>query len=82
MMIHPLLLTIALALAPQDTLQYDASIYGKITSADTTIVVSVTPAPTPIGSVIIGVTTAGAAPRQLTGDDEGAYSLTLSLIHI
>lgn len=76
MMIHALLVTIGFAFAPQDTLQYDASIYGKITTADTTITVSTTPAPTPIGSVIIGVTTPGAAARQLTGDDEGAYSLT------
>ena len=76
MMIHPLVLTIGLALAPQDTLQYDASIYGKITTTDTTLIASTTAAPAPIGSVIIDVKSAGATPRQLTGDDSGGYSLT------
>jgi hypothetical protein len=34
MIFHPLLLTIGLALPRKDTLQYDASIYGKITVTD------------------------------------------------
>ena len=75
MILQPLLLTIGLALPRQDTLQYDASIYGKITAADTTFIAIAVP-PTAISSVIIDVSSAGALPRQLTADDSGAYSLT------
>ena len=74
MIFHPLLLTIGLALSRQDTLQYDASIYGKITIADTTLMAAV--APRAIGSVVIDVSGPSAAPRQLTADDSGSYSLT------
>ena len=77
MICYPLLLTaIGLSLQAQDTLQYDALIYGKITSVDTTVVASISAAPTPIGSVIIDVSGPGSIPRQLTGDDVGGYSLT------
>jgi len=76
MIFHPLLLTIGLALSRQDTLQYDASIYGKITSADTTFAASATSAPTPLSNVVIDIAGPGAVPRQLTADDSGSYSLT------
>lgn len=76
MIFHPLLLTIGLALPRQDTLQYDASIYGKITPSDSTFGASIGPAPTPISYVIIDIAGPGAVPRQLTADDSGSYSLT------
>ncbi|MFL5483749.1 MAG: hypothetical protein ACJ8AK_16325 [Gemmatimonadaceae bacterium] len=76
MIFHPLVLTIGLALPRQDTLQYDASIYGKITSADTTFLASIAPALAPISYVIIDIAGPGAVPRQLTADDSGSYSLT------
>jgi hypothetical protein len=70
-----LLTTLALALHAQDTLRNDASIYGEITSTDTTFLASISPAPAPIGGVMIDVTVAGGETRQQTGDDTGAYSL-------
>ena len=76
MIFHPLLLTIGLALPRQDTLQYDASIYGKITSADSTFMASVAPSPAPLSYVIIDIAGPGAVPRQLTSDDSGSYTLT------
>src|SRR5947209_2223320 len=76
MMLHPLLLTIGLALSRQDTLQYDASIYGKITAADTTLMASIAGPPTAIASVTIEIAGRLAVPRQQTADDSGSYSLT------
>ncbi len=76
MILHPLLLTIGLALPAQDTLQYDASIYGKITAADTTLMASIAGPATAIASVIIEIAGPGAVPRQQTADDSGSYSLT------
>src|SRR5689334_19441882 len=76
MIFHPLLLSIGLALPRQDTLQYDASIYGKITAADTTFMASTALPPSPISYVIVDIKGPGAVPRQLTSDDSGSYSLT------
>lgn len=76
MIFHPLLLTIGLALHSQDTLQYDASIYGKITSADTTFLASGTSGPAPIGYAIIDIAGPDGTKRQQSGDVDGSYSLT------
>ncbi|HKR08690.1 MAG TPA: TonB-dependent receptor [Gemmatimonadaceae bacterium] len=78
MMCHSLLLAItSLSLLTQDTTQHSAaSIYGRITSLDTTAAASTSPAFMAIASVVIDVKTPGGEIRQNMGDDTGAYALT------